>query len=449
MQDKSSSLFKRPLVGWLGDDFTGAAAVMEVLTFSGLPSILYLSQPQSMPQTRGLAGIGIATLARSKTPDWMDATLHDHFRFLDQTGAELIHYKTCSTLDSAPHIGSIGRAIDIGRDLLGKSSVPVVTAAPEMRRYQAFGNLFCSAPDGIHRLDRHPVMAHHPVTPMTEADVARHLSLQTETPVGCIDLEDICNKTADRKLENTPGIWTIDLVSKTQQAEIGRLLWERRKNSRLVAGSQGVEYALVSHLQDAGLLAECPLPRGLCRDDRFAVVSGSASPTSAAQIDWARRNGFATIRLDTPRLCAGDRDAAETEATQQATQALSRNRPVIVYTAEGPNDPSFAAVQDAVGGEMHRANDEIGRSLGRVLRTLVDRMGLRRVAVSGGDTSGRVCEALSIYALTAVSPTIPGAAICRATAKGSMNGLEIALKGGQMGSPDYFGWVRDGGGARP
>ena len=448
MGGPTSSFFEHPLVGWLGDDFTGAAAVMEVLTFNGLPSILYLSQPQSLDEAQGLAGIGIATLARSKPPAWMDDTLPGLFRFLDQTGAALIHYKTCSTLDSAPHVGSIGKAIDIGRDIFGKASVPVVTAAPEMRRYQAFGTLFCSAPDGVHRLDRHPVMARHPVTPMTEADVARHLARQTETPVDCINLEDLENRTAQSKLDQNPHIWTIDLISKDQQAEVGRLLWQRRKDSRLVAGSQGVEYALVSHLRAANPVADPPAIGGLSRDDRFAVVSGSVSPTSAAQIDWARHNGFVTIRLDAARLLQGDDNTAEADVINQASQALGKDRPVIVFTAEGPGDPAFAAVQKAAKGDMDQANDRIGRSLGHILRTLVDRMGLRRVAVSGGDTSGRVCEALDIYALKAVSPTIPGAAICRAKANGPMDGLEIALKGGQMGSPDYFGWVRDGGGAR-
>ena len=33
------------LVAWYGDDFTGSAAVMEVLTFAGLPSVLFLDLP--------------------------------------------------------------------------------------------------------------------------------------------------------------------------------------------------------------------------------------------------------------------------------------------------------------------------------------------------------------------------------------------------------------------
>ena len=55
----------------------------------------------------------------------------------------------------------------------------MLVAAPPMRRYQVFGNLFAVRAGRRGRLDRHPVMARHPVTPMDEADVGRHLSRQT------------------------------------------------------------------------------------------------------------------------------------------------------------------------------------------------------------------------------------------------------------------------------
>lgn len=450
MANVSDNHFDRPLVAWLGDDFTGAAATMEVLSFAGLPSLLFLSNPgpEALADCAGLAGIGVATLARSHAPAWMDANLPPLFEFLDQTGAELIHYKICSTLDSAPQVGSIGKAIDLARTQFATAPVPVVTAAPALRRYQAFGSLFCSAANGVHRLDRHPVMSQHPVTPMAEADVARHIAAQTDIKTGCIDIEDFAQGRADQKITSAANIWTLDMTSEDQQAQVGRLLWDHRHKNRFVVGSQGVEYALVSHLQSQGLIETRPPPPGLGRNNQFAVVSGSVSPTSAAQIVWARGNGFAPLRLDAARLLEGDAPAAIDQALEQAKQALRVGTPPIIYTAEGPTDPALGAVRAAAAGNMDHANDLIGRALGQIMHRLIDDMGLRRIAVSGGDTSGRVCEALGIYALEAAAPTIPGAAICRARASGALNGLEIALKGGQMGTPDYFGWVRDGGGIR-
>ena len=52
---------------------------------------------------------------------------------------------------------------------------PMIVGAPRLARYQVFGNLF-AAVDGVgYRLDRHPTMSRHPVTPMDEADLRVHL----------------------------------------------------------------------------------------------------------------------------------------------------------------------------------------------------------------------------------------------------------------------------------
>ncbi len=155
------------------------------MAFNGLATVLFL-QPPSPAQLARFAdyrGIGIAGVSRSRSPAWMDAELPTLFRWLHRLDAPITQYKVCSTLDSAPEIGSIGKAIDLAQPIFRSSWVPMVIAAPRLRRFQAFGNLFAVA-DGIpYRLDRHPTMARHPVTPMTEADVRRHLGAQTAPPV--------------------------------------------------------------------------------------------------------------------------------------------------------------------------------------------------------------------------------------------------------------------------
>jgi uncharacterized protein YgbK (DUF1537 family) len=71
---------------------------------------------------------------------------------------------------------------------------------------------------------------------------------------------------------------------------------------------------------------------------------------------------------------------------------------------------------------------------------------VRRGLISGGDTSGHAVRALGIDALVALAPLGPGSALSRAfAADPRMDGIEIALKGGQMGSLDFFGMVRAGG----
>ena len=133
--------------------------------------------------------MGIAGTSRSQTPEWMDEHLPRHFSWLKQLGARFCHYKVCSTFDSAPHVGNIGRAIEIGRRVFGQSITPLVVGAPQLKRYTAFGHLFAGYQGETYRIDRHPVMSRHPVTPMDEADLRRHLARQTELPVDLVPAE--------------------------------------------------------------------------------------------------------------------------------------------------------------------------------------------------------------------------------------------------------------------
>ncbi len=264
-----------PVLAWLGDDFTGAAAVMEVLAFAGLPSALFLRVPDAarLAQFPDLKGIGIASMARTRGPAWMDAELPAFYDALEATGAALVQYKVCSTLDSAPRVGSIGRAMQIGQARFG-GAVPVVIAAPQMRRYQAFGHLFAGTDAGVFRLDRHPVMARHPVTPMDEADVALHLAAQTDMAQGCLYLETLHDPAlADAALVAGRGV-TVDMMGLADEIAVGRLLWENRAAHRFVVGSQGVAYALVAYFRARGWLPAAQPVDGLGRLARMAVVSG-------------------------------------------------------------------------------------------------------------------------------------------------------------------------------
>ena len=450
-----TGLPKGPLVAWLGDDFTGSAATMEVLEFAGLPSVLFLDipTPEQLARFPDARGIGIATTARSHSPKWMEQNLPDGFTFLKGTGAPVIHYKVCSTLDSAPHVGSIGKAIDIGAPMIGGRWVPCLIAAPALRRYQSFGNLFAGAPAGVFRLDRHPVMSRHPVTPMDEADVGLHLSRQTDREFGLVSIEDLetdPNSGLQRELANGAEIICLDTVTQQQIAKCGGLIWDERDGQIFAVGSQGIEYALVAHWREQGWITRKDRTKGAGPVEQMLAVSGSVSPVTAAQLDWAEANGFTCIPLDAAALVQGDAGAEEA-AYAAAINALSHGSDPLIYTARGPEDPAVARMRKAVaasGIAEDEANARIGATLGRLLARLLRETGIRRAVISGGDTSGHASRQLNLFAFTALSPTIPGAALLEAHSDDpALAGLQLALKGGQMGSPDYFGWIKRGGGA--
>ncbi len=443
------------LVGWYGDDFTGSAATMEVLEFAGVPAVLFLDipTPELMARFPHARAIGIASTARSHGPRWMEEHLPPAFAFMKATGAPVVHYKVCSTLDSAPHVGSIGKAIDIGAPIVGGGWVPCLVAAPPLRRYQAFGHLFAGAPGGVFRLDRHPVMARHPVTPMDEADVARHLARQTDRSFGLVSIEDLENDARaglDREIARGAEVICLDTVCAPHMARCGDLIWAGRAGQIFAVGSQGVEYALVAHWRAEGALPSKDRTVGAGPVERIVAVSGSVSPVTAGQIDWAEGNGFACIPLDAAAVVRGE-TAAEEAAVAAALRALSEGQDPLVHSARGPDDPGVAGMRAAVAGagmDETIANARIGESLGRILSRLLRETGLKRAIISGGDTSGHASRQLGLYAFTALAPTIPGAALLEAHSDDpGLAGLQLALKGGQMGSADYFGWIKRGGGA--
>ena len=443
-----------PLIAFLGDDFTGSAATMEVLSFAGLPTVLFLAPPTKAQAARfgAMRGIGIATTARSQSPDWMAKHLPPLFAHLAATGAPLLHYKTCSTLDSAPHTGSIGKAVELALAVRGSDWVSCLIAAPPLRRYQAFGQLFAAAGDAVYRLDRHPVMASHPVTPMQEADVAMHLRKQTDLPLATLTLEHL-NPTglASLRANTTAKIITLDCIDMDHAAQLGALIWDAAgADGHLAIGSQGVEYALVAHWQKSGLIPPPEPAPSFGKVGQVIAISGSVSPTTAAQIARAEEDGFIVIPLDAAALIKGGDSAkrAMTNSYEAARAALSQGRDPLICSARGPDDPAVAATSAALSASQHtphEANALIGTSLGTLLRDLLRGTGVARAIIAGGDTSGFAAQALGLFAFTAIGATTAGAALLKGHSDTpEFDGLELALKGGQMGSPDYFSWIKNG-----
>ncbi len=449
-----STLPEGRLLAFYGDDFTGSAAVMELMSFAGLPTVLFtdVPSPAELERFAHCRAIGIAGVARSRSPAWMDAELPRVFQALAGLGAPISHYKTCSTFDSAPHVGSIGRAIDLAVPELGGAWHPLLVGAPAIQRYQLFGNLFAVVDGEGYRLDRHPTMAHHPVTPMHEADVRVHLAEQTARPIGLVDYLAITGGRGDAALADARAkgaeIVAIDVIDEASLAAAGRLIWENRAERLFAVGSQGVEYALLAHWRAAGLIGDPP-PRKRAEHARIAAVSGSCSPVTARQIDWAEANGFAAIRLDAVAVVDEQRWLPALDAAlDEAITAFKAGMSPIIHSASGPADPSVAALvaaTKAAGLDAETVNARIGQGLGKVLKALIAATGIRRVAIAGGDTSGQALTALGVSALEAEVELAPACAISRASSvDDTLDGLEVALKGGQMGPLQYFGLVENG-----
>ena len=448
------------LLAFYGDDFTGSTDAMEALAVSGLRTVLFLSPPapellhQKFPDLRC---IGVAGTSRTMSPAEMDAQLEPVLRELWLLDAPLTHYKVCSTFDSAPEVGSIGHVADMARRALSAGqTMSVLAGAPPLRRYTVFGNHFAAAGDEVFRLDRHPTMSRHPVTPMHEADLRVHLSRQTQANIGLMSLPELAGDEPSvdarhaRKLESKPDLLLYDCADDQSLRTVGRLIWQQAQRApHFAIGSSGVEYALAAHWRASGVIPGRAARPAVPPVQQLLVVSGSASPMTAAQIQWASEHGFDCIRAPTQELCRpqGMEITART-LSERALASLSAGKSVVVYPLPARTIPVFERpakpwrrVRPASAGNTAKA---LGTALGRNQHAnLLARTGLRRVVVAGGDTSSYATQELGLYGLEMLAELTPGAPLCRGYSDDpQFDGLEIALKGGQMGKADYFGMAR-------
>ncbi len=436
------------LYTYYGDDFTGSTDVLESLALAGVESVLFLRPPtpQHLAAFSHCRAIGIAGDSRSRTPEWMSSHLPKIFTTLKSFNAPITHYKTCSTFDSSPTRGNIGRAIEIGRTIFAPEFIPIVVAAPHLGRYVLFGNLYATAGDETYRIDLHPTMSRHPVTPMTEPNLCKHLAAQTQLPIALLDIRDLASanpETAlDTALQSGAQAILFDGLDETTLAATGKLLWSHAATKPLfVVGSSGLTESLVAEWHTRNLIPAAPQALQPNPVDQVLVISGSCSPITAAQIQWALHNGFAGISLDPEKLTHPDHAATTADiAIKQTLGYLDRGRSVILYTALGPLTISTQPCGDQLGTAL-------GNLLRNLLRNLLAQSGpsVRRVILCGGDTSSHTVQQLGLHALTFSAKLAPGAPLCRAYSDDqSFHSLEFVLKGGQIGEPDFFSLARSG-----
>jgi 3-oxoisoapionate kinase len=401
-------------ISFYGDDFTGSTDVMEALASHGIKTALFtrIPTPQEFEPFKDYGAIGLAGTSRSQTPQWMNENLPRAFEWLKSLNAKFCHYKVCSTFDSSPEIGSIGRAIEIGLNTFSQANVAMIIGAPQLKRYTFAGHLFAAYQSQTYRIDRHPVMSKHPVTPMKESDLAIHLSHQTTQHVNLINVFD----------------------DKTQIAAGEELLALGENYLPFIAGSSGVEYALTK-----GLKSKRSTFQNLPSVEKLLVVSGSVSPTTERQIRHALQNGFVGIEVDVMALSRSDKTETA-RIIKLACEILEQGQSSLIYSALG-------SATD-IGQELNAmARRSLSSNLGDIAKHCITQFKLKRVVIAGGDTSSHALGQLNISALVTRFPLAqtPGSPLCTAYSSDPFfNGLEIALKGGQVGHDDYFVRLKDG-----
>jgi 3-oxoisoapionate kinase len=414
-----------PHYGWYGDDFTGATDTLATIARRGHRAFLFLSVPneQHLAAAGPLDAIGIAGAARTMSPDTMRAVLPEAGHFFRDQGVRLLHYKCCSTFDSAPTIGNLAAAMEALSAFASSLAVPIIGGQPSLGRYCSFSNLFATAGDRVYRIDRHPTMSRHPATPMLEADLVRHFEALGLSRVAAIHWPSVSEEALERAwtdaVSTQPPAVLLDAIEDSQIGAIGALLRrEAERNPILAVGASSVAEAWF-----AGFPRDQVSAAGDPVDGPVFAFIGSLSPVTRRQVAASRSY---TVLQIAPENIISD-DSTRAAVVDEAVSVLAAKRNVMVSTAplDGPTPHSLAP--------------GLATASAQLVEEIVHRSKVRRLAIAGGDTSTMAATALGFWGLAYHGLASRGSTICRGRHDDpARDGMLLLLKGGQMGDEQVF-----------
>ena len=406
-------------VVFYGDDFTGSVDALLQFARRGWTGRLFTGLPDAALLARAAAEVdvvGVAGISRSLAPAEMDDELRPLFAAFAALGPAFVQYKACSTADSAPSVGSLGRVVELGREAFGDRAVPMLFAQPDFGRYTLFGQHFAAEQGTVYRLDRQPTMSHHPSTPMTEADLAVHIGRQTALPIGAISLLELDDLPA-RLRESPDAAVVLDAFTDEHLVAVGAAL------GTLPAPVFAIGSGGLSHGFAAAAPGDGPaLPTSSSAAGPVLVVSGSRSAQTRRQADAAATAGWLVraLPLDAPGIAA---------AIVEVVAALNSGRSVVLTSDEA----------DATTAGGRPVLEAIAEAAASLISAVAHDGASRRVIVCGGDTSSRVTRLLGVEALSIAANPWGNVVLLRAYADDpAIDGLELLLKGGQVGAESLF-----------
>jgi uncharacterized protein YgbK (DUF1537 family) len=424
------------LLGAIADDYTGGSDLAGMLAGEGVRTV----QLFGIPSERLLGKIAekytaavVCLKSRSIDPEPAVELSLCALGALQGLGARQIQFKYCSTFDSTAR-GNIGPVAEALLDAMGERLTIAVPALPVNGRTQYLGCLFVN---GV-LLSRSP-MRTHPLNPMTEPDLLRHLQPQLRGKAGLVTLAEVRKgptgiRAALARLEQ--GGVRVALADAIEDSDLD-LIAQAVADEKLITGGSGIGQKLPRVWESRGLwtrqAGEPRESRGQARG--VLVIAGSCSDATLAQLDCWRAAGLSAESLDVERLIGGGEEEIGRIAAWARERLHSHGRALVFSSARAE---TRARILDRLSAAGHTAGDvrmSIEAALAAIARSLATEHGLRGIVVAGGETSGAVLDALGVQAVEILDTLDPGVPALQTLGE---QPLGLALKSGNFGSEDFF-----------
>ncbi|ALI55635.1 3-oxo-tetronate kinase [Celeribacter marinus] len=399
-------------LGCIGDDFTGSSDLANTLAKGGMKTVQFTGIPSSPVPSDVEAGV-VALKSRSIPVKDAVAQSLAALDWLKAQGCTQFLFKYCSTFDSTQD-GNIGPVADALADALGAHKVIVCPAFPGTGRSIYQGHLFVND-----QLLNECGMQNHPLTPMTDADIRRWMSFQSQYGVGHVPAQTVFNGAnairASLEAQHALGHrhLVVDAIRDEDLFEIGKAA----KDLPLITGGSGIALGLPANF---GCTASPVAWTG--QAGKAIALSGSCSIATREQVAHHATNS------PTREINAADVIEGRLSALDVAEWLLSQDGIPLAFSSADPE--VVKQVQTTFGRE--KSATALEGFFADVARICVER-GVTRVITAGGETSGAIVEGLSLKTLE-IGPEIdPGVPALRAS-----ESLVVALKSGNFGAKDFF-----------
>jgi 3-dehydrotetronate 4-kinase len=410
-------------LGCIADDYTGASDLANTLTRAGLRTVQTIGVPADDLELPEVDAVVVSLKSRSIEASLAVTRSRAAETWLRGRGARHILFKICSTFDSTDK-GNIGPVVDALREDCGERIVLVTPAFPETGRTVYQGNLFVGAVP----LDESP-LKDHPLNPMHDSNLVRVLARQSRTRIGLVSLATVTKgpDAVRARLSEVAaqgfGAAIIDAVFDPDLETIGRVALDHRLSVGASGIGLGLARALVAAAAGKSASSSAAAIGGLA-----AILAGSCSQATLGQIAAAEKI-MPVLHLDPEQIVQGKDEARR--ALVWARERL-QSGPLLIASSATPD--RVAALQarhgrDATGHAIEEAMADIAEALIAV--------GVRRLIVAGGETSGAVVDRLQIPGFLVGEEIAAGVPVLQAV--GAKQGdMLLALKSGNFGGPEFF-----------
>jgi uncharacterized protein YgbK (DUF1537 family) len=421
----------------IADDDTGASDLAGMLKEQGVETLLVIDLPneaQFLEWSRGYQAIVLAVGTRSVAPELARQRTRAAIALLQIRQPQQFFIKYCSTFDSTP-AGNIGPTIDAALTALDEEFTVAVPALPVNGRTTYQGHHF------VHeQLLSDSPLRHHPLNPMTNANLVEWLSLQTQRKVGLAPYQ-IVAAGADQLRAHFTGLQergiSIAIVDCLDDSHL-QTIAEATAELRLSTGGSGLGITLPDVWRKRGWLKNngvALIENGRPHDTGGCLlIAGSCSPATRKQNAYLAAQGAKVFQLDPLALATGELKAES--IASRVIEELVAGRDCLLTTSSSPAEVQAMQTWGAARGlDAVAVGEAILRTLSAIALRIVESDAPRGLVVAGGETSGAICRQLELGAFRIGGNIDPGVPLCYSLGKFK---LPVALKSGNFGAPDFY-----------